>query len=1357
MNPVRLFSIRFLIRTQILYFGVCLFLMTHAVNLRGELPPGLTAGLAFGDTPGRVTLDSSFSLAGRAFTVEAWIWLDAAGGDRPVLGQIGTENLLHLLIRNDRIYFGFWNDDLNGNTPVPTGEWVHVAYSFDADTRIQRIFLNGVQDGERVADGQFAENSLPLLLGGYSGAAVNPFHGRMLEVRIWDHVRDAVTISDQRFTTPASDAPGLDVLFTFEGIHGAGVPEATGTLETNALVGDVHAVSPVLAPSRIDKPSLPAAVAPGSLADRLSGYTLTPPPDMQYPDTGGDTLTDGLGPLLVWGAPWFSFTGVATESVLAWNDVEPELTFHFAERVRIDTITLHAADGDGISEVSPPTLIQVRTPGGFVADVSIPPVSTPGRTRALALNDMGMVTDEVTLTLSGDSPWMALAEVSFDGEPLAMSDPAPAHPVPKLARLFHGYDPALDNEDVFRFDLDRVGEEVRFGFRQSPDPLGVAATVEWSTDLDAWTTLPHESSPVEGKKLARHIPDPAENKVFFRLRFEMSAPLSAVHPPFDTEIEESEDLFHFPAGALLGSDFSLGGEDDLTLIAVNDHENLVGSLLSFAYGVTLRIEADGSGTVEAPKSMPGTAVLNEEITYTVINRLGESVRRTFAFTVIGENDPPTVEDFTGNHTVGTVDAGIAYRYFEGDYPTEESLLAAEPVATGRIPTFNLDPATAADGYGFEFTGELFVPAAGPYTFYTGNANGVVLDINGERVVDNTYEDPATGRSGTITLAAGTHTLRVRYFDAADPEPLTVDYSGPGLPREPIPASAFPRLSDLPIGTASDIDDGDVLHISHLNGIALADGAPAVLPSGAKLTLAADGQITYLPAPGRTLLHEATGTDNFTYTVTDSGGLSATGTAGIDLARLNTAPTAVESFHFATNHSLTGNFQIHDLIHDADGDSLRVTHVNGVPWLGGEAFQLPSKAILRLPTQFPGVIDYDGAWSFVNTLSQNQVIEQFSFTATDAAGATVTLTANGDWIKPKFHLIYLDRRLPGGEGLSDAEVVFTNLYRHDLEVILYGIHKETGTPTPFVTRTIPSGESLRQQLEPAEGIPLGEMSFLDAYEIHIDTVEGDPLFYYNELILRDLYSTHNKSFFEMSIASNPHWPVVANHKLYGDDGYSERHYQTGSYVIEVAYGSIVTLTQYSLVDADPIFSLMSTPANTSVVEPGFAANILIEAICRTNDLSRFTAQNLNEEDIVLTVGNEGKSLSVPAGQTVAFEVNYWPTIPVKLLDGDLGLHNSSATDCPRVIDFSFISFCADAFTTFTQVINNGNEAFTVRIQSVEFPTLISSPVTIAAGSDSTIQMDSQGRDIQGTEGRVVIMLESGMQDGPTFTFSDENCF
>lgn len=60
-------------------------------------------------------------MVNRSFTLEAWIYPNtlATGTDYAIFGQFDTGSTsrgLHIIIRNQRIYFGFFGDDVSGVT-----------------------------------------------------------------------------------------------------------------------------------------------------------------------------------------------------------------------------------------------------------------------------------------------------------------------------------------------------------------------------------------------------------------------------------------------------------------------------------------------------------------------------------------------------------------------------------------------------------------------------------------------------------------------------------------------------------------------------------------------------------------------------------------------------------------------------------------------------------------------------------------------------------------------------------------------------------------------------------------------------------------------------------------------------------------------------------------------------------------------------------------------------------------------------------------------------------------------------------------------------------------------------------------
>ncbi len=99
-------------------------------------------------------------LAYTSFTIEVWLQptLFPNVEDHSILGlcpNSAPNQCLHLVIRqinsNHYLYFGFFADDCQGNTPVTLNQWIHAAFVFDITTLTQSIYINGILDNSCTA------------------------------------------------------------------------------------------------------------------------------------------------------------------------------------------------------------------------------------------------------------------------------------------------------------------------------------------------------------------------------------------------------------------------------------------------------------------------------------------------------------------------------------------------------------------------------------------------------------------------------------------------------------------------------------------------------------------------------------------------------------------------------------------------------------------------------------------------------------------------------------------------------------------------------------------------------------------------------------------------------------------------------------------------------------------------------------------------------------------------------------------------------------------------------------------------------------------------------------------------------
>jgi two-component SAPR family response regulator len=93
----------------------------------------------------------SFKIRDHDFTVAAWVKIKEYLPNKRDYCIIGTKNNsyqqgIHLLLRDRKPYFGFYNNDLQGKTALEAGKWYHLVWRYNKLNGEQAIFLNGKLD-----------------------------------------------------------------------------------------------------------------------------------------------------------------------------------------------------------------------------------------------------------------------------------------------------------------------------------------------------------------------------------------------------------------------------------------------------------------------------------------------------------------------------------------------------------------------------------------------------------------------------------------------------------------------------------------------------------------------------------------------------------------------------------------------------------------------------------------------------------------------------------------------------------------------------------------------------------------------------------------------------------------------------------------------------------------------------------------------------------------------------------------------------------------------------------------------------------------------------------------------------------
>ncbi|MFT7486773.1 MAG: putative heme-binding domain-containing protein, partial [Candidatus Paceibacteria bacterium] len=145
-------------------------------------------------------------------------------------------------------------------------------------------------------------------------------------------------------------------------------------------------------------------------------------------------------------------------------------------------------------------------------------------------------------------------------------------------------------------------------------------------------------------------------------------------------------------------------------------------------------------------------------------------------------------------SVASPGTGLDVAFYEPSPPnarreTLSSLSPTEEVWSDHFQ-LNLAPALESDSFGLAFSGVLFAPRDGTYTFSTNSDDGSRLYIGERSVVENDGPHGMVSRSGEIFLSKGPHPILVTFFESGGGQGLQVHWSGPGVERQLIPASVL---------------------------------------------------------------------------------------------------------------------------------------------------------------------------------------------------------------------------------------------------------------------------------------------------------------------------------------------------------------------------------------------------------------------------------------------------------------------------------------------------------------------------------------------------------------------------------------
>ncbi len=136
------------------------------------------------------------------------------------------------------------------------------------------------------------------------------------------------------------------------------------------------------------------------------------------------------------------------------------------------------------------------------------------------------------------------------------------------------------------------------------------------------------------------------------------------------------------------------------------------------------------------------------------------------------------------------DPGLVRTRYAGARENLVDLAQATPANVENVSGF--DVSGAGEKVAFAFRGNLEVPADGLWTFATKSDDGSRLFVDGKLLVDNDGLHGMQEQRGEVGLRAGWHALALEWFNAGGESGLEIQWSGPGVARQPIPSERLGR-------------------------------------------------------------------------------------------------------------------------------------------------------------------------------------------------------------------------------------------------------------------------------------------------------------------------------------------------------------------------------------------------------------------------------------------------------------------------------------------------------------------------------------------------------------------------------------
>ena len=158
-----------------------------------------------------ISLPNSINMGTSDFTLSIWLKTDDTGSRQHVFQQTGSNDNRVIAINSGGSLTsrlgGSGSDHVSGVT-LSTGTWYHIALVHDNSANTLKWYVNGTEQNTNTSV-DVPSNTGTFYLGTNSDANDKYFNGQIDEVRIWNDVRTAAEISDNKDDELAGNESGL--------------------------------------------------------------------------------------------------------------------------------------------------------------------------------------------------------------------------------------------------------------------------------------------------------------------------------------------------------------------------------------------------------------------------------------------------------------------------------------------------------------------------------------------------------------------------------------------------------------------------------------------------------------------------------------------------------------------------------------------------------------------------------------------------------------------------------------------------------------------------------------------------------------------------------------------------------------------------------------------------------------------------------------------------------------------------------------------------------------------------------------------------------------------------------------------